>query len=122
MEKAMHKVGLQTLIVFALGLICGFFCKCSFWSLLALFIALVAVFIYTMHDARGLKHNQGKHFIAISAVLYFVALIVSFYAVISLVIFVIYEVFNRKSFKTMTLRLLPTYIVTLLIIVKDYFF
>jgi hypothetical protein len=118
----MHKFSLQTLIVFVLGLICGFFVNCSFWPLLALLIALASVFIYTMRDAQGLKHNQAAYFIAISTILYLVALLISFYAVIVLIPFALYEIFNKKTLKAMTLRLLPIYFITLLVLIKDNLF
>ncbi|MDR1087392.1 MAG: hypothetical protein LBL16_04065 [Endomicrobium sp.] len=120
----MRKFSLQTLIVFALGLTCGFFVNCSFWPLLALLIALVSVFIYTMRDAQGLKHTQAAQFIAISTILYLVALLISFYAVIALIPFALYELFNKKTLKAMTLRLLPIYIITLIVLIinKDTLF
>jgi hypothetical protein len=120
-EGGMHKFSLQTLIVFALGLICGFVVRFSFWSLFALLIALVSVLIYTMRDAQGLKHNQAVHFIAISTILYLVALLISFYAVIALIPFALYEIFNKKTFKAMTLRLLPIYIITLIVLISTLF-
>jgi hypothetical protein len=118
----MHRFGLQTLIVFAFGLICGFFIKCSFWSFIALIIALVAVFVYTMRDAQGLKHNQDKYFIATSAALYLVALLISIYALIAIILFTLYEMFNGKSFKAASLRLLPMHIISQLVVMLKIFF
>jgi amino acid transporter len=115
-EGAMQKFNLQTLIVFALGLIFGFCIKFSFLALLAILIALVALFIYTMRDAKELKHNQGKYFVVISAVLYFIALLFSPYAIMILVLFTGHEASNRRTWKVATLRLLPVFIITLLVL------
>ncbi|GHT61674.1 hypothetical protein AGMMS49950_05490 [Endomicrobiia bacterium] len=108
-----QKFNLQTLIVFALVLIFGLCIKFSFLSLLAVVIALVALFIYTMRDAQGLKYNQYKYFVVISAALYFIALLFLSSAVIILVLFAGYEISNGRTWKVATLRLLPVFIITL---------
>lgn len=116
----MQKFNLQTLIVFALGLI---FCLCikfSFLSILAVVIALVSLFIYTIRDAQGVKYNQYKCFVIISSALYFIALLFSSFAVIILVLFAGYEVSNGRTWKVATLRLLPILIITLFIIYETY--
>jgi hypothetical protein len=117
----MRRSGLQTLIVFALGLICGFFVKCSFWSFIALILALLSVFVYTTRDAQGLKHNQDKYFTVISAALYLAALLISIYAIIAIIPFMLYEMLNGKSFKAASLRLLPIHIISQLVMLKYFF-
>jgi hypothetical protein len=106
----MQKFNLQTLIVFTSGLIFGLCIKLSF---LAVIIALVALFIYTMRDGQGLKYNQYKYFVATSAILYFIALLFSSYAILILVIFAGYELLNGKTWKVATLRLFPIFIIAL---------
>ncbi|MDR3306059.1 MAG: hypothetical protein LBS61_00020 [Endomicrobium sp.] len=108
----MHKSTLQFLLVFFLGLIFGLLTKFSATLSLALALTLVSIFIYTMRDTSGLKHNQDKYFIVISALLYFVALAISLYLAIVLVLLAIYEISKGKNLKTLSLRLLPYIIIT----------
>jgi hypothetical protein len=110
----MHKSNLQFLLVFVLGLISGLLMKFSVTLLLALAVTLVSVFVYTMHDASGLKHNQDKYFIIISVLLYFLALIISLYSAIGLILLALYEISKGKNFKILSLRLLPHIIITII--------
>jgi hypothetical protein len=110
----MHKSALQFLLVFVLGLICGLLMKFSVTLLLALGVTLVSAFVYTMRDASGLKHNQDKYFIIISVLLYFLALAISLYSVIALVLLALYEVSKGKNFRTLSLRLLSHIIITII--------
>ncbi|MDR3195491.1 MAG: hypothetical protein LBT58_01685 [Endomicrobium sp.] len=109
----MRKSTVQLLSVFFLGLIFGLLTKFSVTLLLVLAPTLVSVFIYTMRDTSGLKHNQDKYFIVISALLYFVDLAISLYSAIALVLLAIYEISEGKNFKTLSLRLLPHIIITI---------
>ncbi|MCA6070884.1 MAG: hypothetical protein LE168_00595 [Endomicrobium sp.] len=117
----MQKFSLQTLLVFSFGLIFGLFMKFSFEVLLALLVALIAVFIYTMQDAAGLKYGQCSQFIIVSATLYLTALLLSFYSIVVLVLFVGYEVSNKRELRIMGYRMLPFFIITLLLSLKKIF-
>ncbi|MCA6069686.1 MAG: hypothetical protein LE180_00965 [Endomicrobium sp.] len=117
----MQKFSLQTLLVFSFGLIFGLFMKFSFVVLLALLVALIAVFIYTMRDAAGLKRGQCSQFIIVSATLYLVALLLSSYSIVVLVLFVGYEVFNKRELKTINYRMLPFFLITFLLSLKKMF-
>lgn len=114
----MQKFTLQTIIVFSLGLICGFCVEFSFSCLLALFIALTSVFIYTFRDNQGLKRNQDIYLIFISSTLYLLSLLISIYGIVALIPFTLYEFSNKRTLKAIGLRLLPVYIITLIIVFK----
>jgi hypothetical protein len=114
----MQKFSLQTIIVFSLGLICGFCIEFSFLCLVALFIALSSVFIYTIRDAQGLKHNQDLYLIFISSTLYLLALLISIYGIVALILFTLYEFSKKRTLKAIVLRLLPIYIITLIVVLK----
>ena len=109
----MHKSTLQLLLAFSLGLIFGLLMKFSMTLFLALIVTLLSVFIYTMRDAGGLKHKQDKYFIVMSALLYFAALAISLCSSIALVLLAVYEISKGKNLKTLSLRLLPHIIITL---------
>jgi hypothetical protein len=79
---------------------------------LALILTLISVFVYTVHDAEGLKYNQDKYFIVISALLYFAALAVSLCSAISIVLLAGYEVSKARNFKSLFLKLLSHIIIT----------
>ncbi|MDR1663041.1 MAG: hypothetical protein LBR59_01345 [Endomicrobium sp.] len=66
-----------------------------------------------MRDASGLKHNQDKYFIVISILLYFAALAISLCSVIAIVLLMGYEISKGKNFKTLSLRVLPYVIITI---------
>ena len=117
----MQKFSLQTLLVFSFGLMFGLFMKFSFVVLLALLVALIAVFIYTIRDAAGLKHGQCYQFIIISATLYLTALLLSSYSIVVLVLFVGYEVSNKRALKTINYRMSPFFIITFLVLLKKMF-
>lgn len=117
----MQKFSLQTLLVFFVGLIFGLFMKFSFVALLALLVAVIAVFIYAMQDAAGLKHSQCSQFIIISAILYLTALLLSSYSIVALVLFVGYEISNKRELKTINYRVLPFFIITFLVLLKKMF-
>jgi hypothetical protein len=84
---------------------------------LALIVTLISVFIYTICDAGGLKHNQDKYFIVMSALLYFAALAISLCSAISIVLLAGYEISKGKNLKTLSLRLLPHIIITVVSII-----
>jgi uncharacterized membrane protein YkvI len=79
---------------------------------LALILTLISVFIYTMRDLEGLKHNQNKYFIVMSALLYFAALAISLCSAIAIVLLAGYEISKRKNLKSLSLRLLSHIIIT----------
>ncbi|MDR1195515.1 MAG: hypothetical protein LBL00_03460 [Endomicrobium sp.] len=54
-------------------------------------------FIYTFTDAKGLKHNQDKHFTALSLLLYAAALYFSPYAAALPCFICIYAIINKKT-------------------------
>jgi Na+/H+ antiporter NhaC len=109
---SMHKSTLQFLLAFSLGLIFGLLMKFSLPLFLALVATMLSVFIYTMRDAEGLKHNQDKYFVVMSALLYFIALAVSLCSSIAIVLLAGYEISKEKNLKTLSLRLLPHIIIT----------
>jgi hypothetical protein len=117
----MQKFNLQTLLVFSFGLIFGLCVKFSFITLLALLIALTAVFIYTMRDATGLKHHQDTQFVVISAILYLTALLLSPFSIVVLILFTVYEISNERPNKKILLRLSPVFIITLLVLIRRAF-
>lgn len=108
----MHKSTLQLLLTFSLGLICGLLMEFSVTLFLALILTLISVFVYTMRDASGLKHNQDKYFIVMSSLLYFAALAISLCSAIAIVLLTGYEISKEKNLKTLSLRLLPHIIIT----------
>jgi hypothetical protein len=117
----MQKFNLQTLAVFSAGLFLGLFVKFSFLTFSALLVILVAVFVYAMRDAKGLKYNQDKQFIVISIILYLVALLLSLNSMIAFILFVGYEVSNERSLKIITHRIFPFFIITLLVLSQKLF-
>ncbi|MDR1122451.1 MAG: hypothetical protein LBL02_00225 [Endomicrobium sp.] len=66
-----------------------------------------------MRDAKGLKHNQDKYFIALSVLLYFAALAVSLCSAISIALLTGYEISKTKNLKTLLLKLFPHIIITI---------
>jgi hypothetical protein len=109
----MQKLNFQTLVIFSLGLITGIFIRFSFTTLLAMLLASVSVFIYTLQDAKELKQNQDKYFVIISSLLYLAALLLSVYLTAALILFVSYELSQKRNPKTIILRLLPFILITL---------
>jgi hypothetical protein len=108
----MHKSTLQLLLTFSLGLIFGLLMEFSVTLFLSLILSLISVFIYTRHDAGGAKHNQDKYFVVMSALLYFVALAISLCSAMAIVLLAGYEISKGKNLKTLSLRLLPHIIIT----------
>jgi hypothetical protein len=113
-KENMQKTKLQLLLIFFLGLLFGLLMEFSVPLIFALLIVLIATYIYTMRDATGLKHNQDKCLIAVSVLLYFGALAISLYSTIILVLLTAYEVSNRKDIKTLSIRLFPYVIITII--------
>ncbi|OEG69251.1 hypothetical protein ATZ36_10645 [Candidatus Endomicrobiellum trichonymphae] len=109
----MPKLNFQTLVIFSLGLITGICLRFSFTILLSMLFASVSIFIYTMQDAEELKKNQDKYFLIISSLLYLAAVLLSVYLTAALILFVSYEFFQKRNFKTMILRLLPFIVIAL---------
>jgi ABC-type branched-subunit amino acid transport system permease subunit len=109
----MQKLNFQTLVIFSLGLITGILIRFSFTTLLAMLLAAISVFIYTLQDAKELKQNQDRYFAIISSLLYLAALLLSVYLTAALILFVSYEFCQRRNSKTIILRLLPFILITL---------
>jgi len=112
-KNFMPKLNFQTLVIFSLGLITGICLRFSFTILLSMLFASVSIFIYTMQDAEELKKNQDKYFLIISSLLYLAAVLLSVYLTAALILFVSYEFFQKRNFKTMILRLLPFIVIAL---------
>lgn len=110
----MYKYTLQFLFVFSLGIILGLFIKFSITFFIALAAILVSLFIYTMRDMPGLKHNQDKYFIAVSSLAYLAALGISLYSTTALILFVLYEISKKSNFRSMLIRMLPHIIITII--------
>jgi hypothetical protein len=109
----MHKSTFQLLLAFSLGLIFGLLMDFSVTLFLSLILTLICVFIYTMRDAGGLKHNQDKYFIVMSALLYLASLAITLCSAIAIVLLAVYEISKGKNLKTLSLRLLPHIIITI---------
>lgn len=69
----------------------------------ALFCGL-SFFFYTFNDAKGLKHNQYKHFVFLSLVSFAAALYFSIYAVIMPALIYVYEIVNQRNAKIIILK------------------
>jgi hypothetical protein len=54
-------------------------------------------FVYTFTDAKGLKHNQDKHFAALSLILYAAALYFSPYAAALPCFICVYAIINKNG-------------------------
>jgi hypothetical protein len=119
-KNFMQKPNFQTLAIFSLGLITGICIRFSFTILLAMLLATVSIFIYTMQDAEELKKNQDKYFLITSSLLYLVAVLLSIYLTAALILFVSYEFFQKRNFKTIIFRLLPFIIITLLSLIMQH--
>jgi hypothetical protein len=109
-----QKSKLLLFLIFFLGIFFGLLTNFSIPLILALLVATLAAYTYTMRDASGLKHNQAKYFIVISALLYFVSLAISLYSTVILIILALYEIFNGKNLKVLSLSLLPYIIITII--------
>jgi uncharacterized membrane protein len=77
--------------------------------------ALVALFIYTLKDATGLKYNQDKYLIVFSAILYAVSLIFSLISTTVIMLFIGYELItNNNSIQQTNKQLFPFYLIIIL--------
>lgn len=116
----MSKLSSKFLLVFTFGILLGVCIKFSFLAFVGLFCSLVALLIYTLKYATGLKHNQDKLFIFISLALYAVSLLLSLRSAITIILFIGYELLtNNKSIQQANKQLLPFYaIIVFMLFVK----
>ncbi|MDR0617346.1 MAG: hypothetical protein LBG23_00980 [Endomicrobium sp.] len=116
----MKSLTAKILVVFIFGILLGVCIKFSFLAFLGLLCSLVALFIYTLKDATGLKHNQGKHFIFISLALYAISLMLSLISTTTIILFIGYELFtNNKSVQQANKQLFLFYaIIVFMLFVK----
>jgi hypothetical protein len=85
-------------------------------TLLAAVLVLLAVFIYTLRYAEGLKHNQDKYFVVMSLILYAAALLLSVYFALTLILFVCCEFSRKSNFKTISIKLFYFIIITIFVL------
>ncbi len=73
------------------------------------FFALSSFLAYMFADSSGLKHNQNKHFIALSALLFFTGLFFWPTLIVLPALLLVYEAVkeNRESVKKIVLKMLP---------------
>jgi hypothetical protein len=110
----------KILLVFAFGILLGLFIciKFSFLSFISIVGSLIALFIYTLKDATGLKYNQDKYFIIISFVVYSASLIVSLISITTIILFIGYELLtNNKAIKQVNKQLFPFYLIIVFILI-----
>ncbi|MDR1244274.1 MAG: hypothetical protein LBJ79_03740 [Endomicrobium sp.] len=113
----MKSLTAKILVVFIFGVLLGVCIKFSFLAFVGLFCSLGALFIYTLKDATGLKHNQYKHFIFVSLALYAISLMLSLISAITIVLFIGYELFtNNKSVQQANKQLLPFYAIIIFVL------
>jgi hypothetical protein len=67
---------------------------------LALLAALASFFAYTFCDAKGLKHNQDKHFLLLSVCLYVISALLSNVFMLLPVFMAVYEIVRGKNFSS----------------------
>ena len=114
----MSKLTSKFLLVFVFGLILGICIKFSFFSFISMASSLVALFIYTLKDGTGLKHNQDKYFIIFSTILYAVSLIFSLISMTVIILFIGYELLtNSKSIQQASKQLFPLYLIIILVFI-----
>lgn len=87
------------------------------------FFALSSFYIYTFADAKGLKHNQDKHFILLSLLLYIAGLFFWPAVIVLPAVLVAYEFLreNKNSAKKIFLRLLPFIIAAVIILMINLY-
>ncbi|MCL2335673.1 MAG: hypothetical protein FWC57_06370 [Endomicrobia bacterium] len=68
------------------------------------FFGLSSFLCYMLADSAGLKHNQDKHFIALSFILYFIGLFFWPTIIVLPVLFLVYEVIRHPESRITTLR------------------
>jgi uncharacterized membrane protein len=74
------------------------------------------LFIYTLKDATGLKHNQDKYFVIISIILYAVSLIFSLISITVIILFIGYELLtNNKTIHQANKQLFPIYLIIIFV-------
>jgi uncharacterized membrane protein len=99
-------------------LILGICIKFSFLIFVSIACSLLALFIYTLKDATGLKHYQDKYFIISSVILYAISLIFSLISITIIILFIGYELLtNNTSIQQANKQLFPFYLIIILILI-----
>ncbi|MDR2395738.1 MAG: hypothetical protein LBD57_03985 [Endomicrobium sp.] len=114
----MSKVTSKILLVFAFGILLGICINFSFLYFISITSSLIALFIYTLKDAAGLKYNQDKYFISVSIVVYTASLIFSLISITTIILFIGYELLtNNKSMQQANKQLFSFYLIIVFIFI-----
>lgn len=87
------------------------------------FFALSSFYAYTFVDAKGLKHNQDKHFLLLSLFLYIAGLFFWPTVIVLPALLFSYEMLreNRNSIKKIIIRILPFIVAAVIVLIINLY-
>lgn len=120
-----YRVAFLTALTFAVSPVCSNAINeiAARGHLFTAFFAMSSFYAYTFADAKGLKHNQDKHFIFLSLFLYIVGLFFWPTIIVLPLLLFSYEILkeNRNSIKKIIIRLLPFIVASIIALVINLY-